>query len=364
MVCVYACSPMASVPSRAPTVSPTPGCAVTASNVSDSILPLPEALSISAIKPLSAKTDLYLVNLKQVRQEWELSFAEDITKRLLQNAIEIKPNRSTVGSLQHDNVVLFFNTTGLARGKNTLQLLLKAVQLSDDEQPRPCTLTATEIELQVNLETQASPTESRVTYSEQSPVLGKTWYGPTVKAVDADGFEIDVDTGEDFRVSLARESSDGDTDSASCEIGWNEADKVYKTSCDVPYNLGVAGLWSFQIELKPRTGSSQYKQVTSKKLAVRCPQGEYMYDCGDDFNATACDLSRMYRCMPCDLQEVVCVADAEKLSKITLKAGYWRSGPISEKFESCLYPSACAGGNVSSSYCNQDRGLLGQSGVR
>ena len=184
MVCVYACSPMASVPSRAPTVSPTPGCAVTASNVSDSILPLPEALSISAIKPLSAKTDLYLVNLKQVRQEWELSFAEDITKRLLQNAIEIKPNRSTVGSLQHDNVVLFFNTTGLARGKNTLQLLLKAVQLSDDEQPRPCTLTATEIELQVNLETQASPTESRVTYSEQSPVLGKTWYGPTVKAVD------------------------------------------------------------------------------------------------------------------------------------------------------------------------------------
>ena len=133
------------MPSRAPTVSPTPGCAETASNVSDSILPLPEALSISAIKPLSAKTDLYLVNLKQVRQEWELSFkfADDIEKRHLQNAIEIKPNRSTVGSLQHDNVVLFFNTTGLARGKNTLQLLLKAMQLSDDEQPRPCTLTAT-----------------------------------------------------------------------------------------------------------------------------------------------------------------------------------------------------------------------------
>ena len=161
-----------------------------------------------------------------------------------------------------------------------------------------------------------------------------------------------MDTGEDFRVTLTRESSDGETDSASCEIGWNEAEKGYKTSCDVPYNLGVAGDWDFQIELKPRTGSSGYRDMTRKKLEVHCPAGEYMYECGDLPNASSCALENLYHCMPCDLQRVVCEADAEKLSQIELQAGYWRSGPISEKFESCLYPSACAGGNESSSYCN------------
>ena len=51
----------------------------------------------------------------------------------------------------------------------------EAMQLNDDEEPLECTLTHTKIDLEVDLDTQASPQKSRVTYSELSPILGKSW---------------------------------------------------------------------------------------------------------------------------------------------------------------------------------------------
>ena len=68
--------------------------------------------------------------------------------------------------------------TGLERGTQKIELQLKAMQLNDDEEPLECTLTHTKIDLEVDLDTQASPQKSRVTYSELSPVLGKTWHVP------------------------------------------------------------------------------------------------------------------------------------------------------------------------------------------
>ena len=52
------------------------------------------------------------------------------------------------------------------------------MQLNDDEEPLECTLTHTKIDLEVDLDTQASPQKSRVTYSESSPVLGQQWSVP------------------------------------------------------------------------------------------------------------------------------------------------------------------------------------------
>ena len=65
--------------------------------------------------------------------------------------------------------------TGLERGTQKIELQLKAMQLNDDEEPLECTLTHTKIDLEVDLDTQASPQKSRVTYSELSPILGKSW---------------------------------------------------------------------------------------------------------------------------------------------------------------------------------------------
>ena len=93
-----------------------------------------------------------------------------------------------------------------------------------------------------------------------------------------------------------------------------------------------------------------------------------MYECGDaDTNHTSeeCDRKALYTCRPCN-HAIICDTDGQKLNELTLQPGYWRSGPASETFESCLYPRACEGGNAkgsnASDSCSDDQTCYCHSG--